>query len=44
MGRYIIKEMGGGVSETKDSMFISVEDRTREIGFSYNYSMSFAYS
>ena len=27
-----------------DSMFISVEDRTRRILFSYNYSMSFAYS
>ena len=27
-----------------DSMFISVEDRTRRIRFSYNYSMGFTYS
>ena len=27
-----------------DSMFISVEDCTRRIQFSYNYSMSFTYS
>ena len=27
-----------------DSMFISVEDRTRRIRFSYNYSMSFTCS
>ena len=27
-----------------DSMFISVEDRTGRIRFSYNYSMSFPYS
>ena len=31
---------GGGA----DSLFISVEDRTRRIQFSYNYSMSFTYS
>ena len=34
----------GGGGGGGDSMFISVEDRTRRIRFSYNYSMSFTYS